>query len=83
MATSPVATPGSSPESFGLSCGLVSQRRPADALETEIEAEVRARAEAYGPQQTAYAEGVAAALELHTPPRFELWFLDADRIVPL
>jgi ATP-dependent exoDNAse (exonuclease V) beta subunit len=38
------------------------------------------RAAAYAPQGAAYVRAVQEALELRKPPRFELWFLRADRV---
>ena len=35
----------------------------------------------YAPQGQAYTRAVQQALELSEPPRFELWFLAAGRIV--
>jgi ATP-dependent helicase/nuclease subunit A len=41
-----------------------------------------ARAAAYAPQGAAYVRAVAEALGLAEPPRFELWFLVAGRVLP-
>jgi ATP-dependent exoDNAse (exonuclease V) beta subunit len=43
--------------------------------------ELAARAAAYAPQGEVYARAVAEALGLADLPRFELWFLDAGRVV--
>ncbi|HEX7182612.1 MAG TPA: UvrD-helicase domain-containing protein [Thermoanaerobaculia bacterium] len=43
--------------------------------------ELERRAAAYAPQGAAYVRAVQEALELKKPPRFELWFLRADRVV--
>jgi ATP-dependent exoDNAse (exonuclease V) beta subunit len=43
--------------------------------------ELAARAAAYAPQGEVYARAVADALGLAELPRFELWFLDAGRVV--
>ena len=40
-----------------------------------------ARAAAYAAQGEVYARAVRDALGLDRPPRFELWFLSADRVV--
>ncbi|HZF09001.1 MAG TPA: 3'-5' exonuclease, partial [Thermoanaerobaculia bacterium] len=40
-----------------------------------------ARAAAYAPQGAAYVQAVQEALGLAAPPRFELWFLAAGRVV--
>lgn len=45
------------------------------------DAEIAARAREYAPQARAYPAALAAALSLEEPPRFELWFLNADRVV--
>jgi len=45
------------------------------------EGELAARAAAYAPQGAIYRRAVAEALGLARPPRFELWFLAAGRIV--
>lgn len=50
-----------------------------DWLETE--AEIAERAAIYARQGVVYVRGVAAALGLTRPPRFELWFLWPGRIV--
>jgi ATP-dependent helicase/nuclease subunit A len=47
------------------------------------EAALEARVELYRPQLDAYATAVADAFGLDAPPRRELWFLFADRIVVL
>ncbi|HXV37561.1 MAG TPA: UvrD-helicase domain-containing protein, partial [Myxococcota bacterium] len=44
-------------------------------------AELERRAAAYAEQGSVYTRALASALELAYTPRFELWFLDADRIV--
>ena len=44
-------------------------------------AELDARAEVYRPQIEAYAGALIDAFDLDVPPRCELWFLSADRIV--
>lgn len=41
------------------------------------------RAEVYRPQLEAYLRALVSALHPEPPPRAELWFLYADRIVPL
>jgi ATP-dependent helicase/nuclease subunit A len=43
--------------------------------------ELARRAETYAPQGALYARAVQEALGLPEPPRFELWFLRADRVV--
>lgn len=43
--------------------------------------ELARRAETYTPQGALYARAVQEALGLPEPPRFELWFLRADRVV--
>ena len=43
--------------------------------------ELDARAAAYASQGAVYVQALQEALALPTPPRFELWFLAADRIV--
>jgi len=45
------------------------------------ETEIGARAAAYTTQGRTYAEAIQGALRLSSPPRVELWFLAADRIV--
>jgi ATP-dependent helicase/nuclease subunit A len=45
------------------------------------DAALAARAAVYAPQGAVYARAVQEALELPAPPRVELWFLRADRIV--
>lgn len=47
----------------------------------EDEAAIGERVEAYRPQGRAYARAVQEALGLEAPPRFELWFLHAGRVV--
>ncbi len=47
------------------------------------DAELRARAAHYAPQGLAYTTAVQRALGLRARPRFELWFLQADRVVTL
>jgi ATP-dependent helicase/nuclease subunit A len=46
------------------------------------EGSLAARAAAYAPQGAAYVRAVAEALGLAEPPRFELWFLAAGRVMP-
>jgi len=48
---------------------------------TADEAALTARAGLYASQGTAYARAVQRALGLAAPPRVELWFLRADRVV--
>lgn len=45
--------------------------------------EVEASARLYAPQGRVYTEAIRCALGLDRPPRFELWFLRADRIVEI
>jgi ATP-dependent exoDNAse (exonuclease V) beta subunit len=45
--------------------------------------ELARRAASYGSQGRAYTTALARALELPAPPRFELWFLRAGRVVTL
>jgi ATP-dependent helicase/nuclease subunit A len=52
-----------------------------DAVRTRDEA--LARAPHHAAQAKAYRRAVREALELEREPRFELWFLQADAIVPL
>ncbi len=59
--------------------GLVVADYKTDAVEGE--AELAARAAAYAPQGAVYVRAVREALELPADPRFELWFLRADRVV--
>ncbi len=47
----------------------------------ESEPELRERAEAYRPQGRLYVRAVQEALALERAPRFELWFLQAGRVV--
>jgi ATP-dependent helicase/nuclease subunit A len=49
--------------------------------EVATAADLDHRAAAYAPQGAAYVRAVQEALELKQPPRFELWFLRADRVV--
>lgn len=49
--------------------------------EVESPFEVSERVARYAPQGEIYTRGVREALDLPTRPRFELWFLHADRIV--
>jgi ATP-dependent exoDNAse (exonuclease V) beta subunit len=49
--------------------------------EVATAADLDRRAAAYAPQGAAYVRAVQEALELKGPPRFELWFLRADRVV--
>ena len=51
--------------------------------EVPDEESLAARAAAYAPQGRLYARAVQDALDLPEPPRFELWFLRADRVVVL
>ena len=44
-------------------------------------ADLAARAAAYGAQGAVYARAVREALGLPRPPRFELWFLAAGRVI--
>ncbi|MEA2690931.1 MAG: ATP-dependent helicase/nuclease subunit, partial [Acidobacteriota bacterium] len=55
----------------------------ADYKTDEVQGEeaLAARATAYAPQGAAYVRAVAEALGLPEPPRFELWFLPAGRVV--
>ncbi len=47
----------------------------------ESEAELRERARRYAPQGGVYQRALREGLDLAYTPRFELWFLHADRIV--
>ena len=47
------------------------------------DAAIAERARAYKLQGAVYVQGVREALALPAVPRFELWFLHADRIVPV
>ena len=49
--------------------------------EVATAADLDRRAAAYAPQGAAYVRAVQEALELKKAPRFELWFLRADRVV--
>ena len=49
--------------------------------DTNSPEDLERRAAAYAPQGAAYVRAVQEALELKKPPRFELWFLRADRVV--
>jgi ATP-dependent helicase/nuclease subunit A len=49
--------------------------------EVATAADLDRRAAAYAPQGAAYVRAVQEALDLKKPPRFELWFLRADRVV--
>jgi ATP-dependent helicase/nuclease subunit A len=51
--------------------------------ETATAADLDRRAAAYAPQGAAYMRAIQEALELKKAPRFELWFLRADRVVPV
>ncbi|HEY2740240.1 MAG TPA: PD-(D/E)XK nuclease family protein, partial [Thermoanaerobaculia bacterium] len=51
--------------------------------ETATAADLDRRAAAYAPQGAAYVRAIQEALELKKPPRFELWFLRADKVVPV
>jgi ATP-dependent exoDNAse (exonuclease V) beta subunit len=44
-------------------------------------ADLERRAAAYAPQGAAYVRAVQEALDLKRPPRFELWFLRADKVI--
>ena len=46
----------------------------------ESEADVAQRVERYTAQGRAYQHALRDALGLEAPPRFELWFLRADRV---
>jgi ATP-dependent exoDNAse (exonuclease V) beta subunit len=61
--------------------GLVVADYKTDAVADE--AALAARVEVYRPQLEAYAGALTAAFGLDAPPRRELWFLAADRIVCL
>jgi len=50
--------------------------------EVPTAADLDRRAAAYAPQGAAYVRAIQEALELKRPPRFELWFLRADKVVP-
>jgi ATP-dependent helicase/nuclease subunit A len=47
----------------------------------EGEAELAARVEEHRAQGAVYVQAIRAALDLPQPPRFELWFVWADRVV--
>jgi len=49
----------------------------------KTDAEIAGRVERYTPQLEVYARALEGALDLEYPPRAELWFLHADRIVRL
>lgn len=49
--------------------------------EVATDDDLAARATVYAPQGRLYAQAVQEALDLPAPPRFELWFLRADRIL--
>jgi ATP-dependent exoDNAse (exonuclease V) beta subunit len=49
--------------------------------EVETEEDLDARARVYAPQGATYVRALQEALELTEPPRFELWFLRAGRVV--
>jgi len=49
--------------------------------EVASDEEILRRAQIYVPQGRLYARAVQEALELAAPPRFELWFLRAGRVV--
>jgi ATP-dependent exoDNAse (exonuclease V) beta subunit len=49
--------------------------------EIDDEAALERKVERYWPQGRAYCKAVAEALRPERPPRFELWFLAADRVV--
>lgn len=42
---------------------------------------LEARVAVYAPQGATYVRALAEALDLEEPPRFEFWFLQADRVV--
>jgi ATP-dependent exoDNAse (exonuclease V) beta subunit len=48
---------------------------------TDDPAVIEARVAAYAPQGETYVRALREALELPEDPRFELWFLRADRVV--
>jgi len=45
--------------------------------------DVAAQAEVHRAQGRAYVDALTTALRLEEPPRFELWFLHAGRVVPV
>ena len=49
--------------------------------EVEDPEELARRAAVYAPQGATYVRALQEALDLPQPPRFELWFLRADRVV--
>lgn len=49
--------------------------------EVENPTEIERRAAVYAPQGATYVRALQEALDLAKPPRFELWFLRADRVV--
>lgn len=49
--------------------------------EVEDPEEIARRAAIYAPQGAIYVRALQEALDLPQPPRFELWFLRADRVV--
>jgi ATP-dependent helicase/nuclease subunit A len=49
--------------------------------EVEDPEEIARRAAVYAPQGATYVRALQEALDLPHPPRFELWFLRADRVV--
>jgi ATP-dependent helicase/nuclease subunit A len=49
--------------------------------EVDDPAEIERRAAVYAPQGATYVRALQEALDLAKPPRFELWFLRADRVV--
>jgi ATP-dependent helicase/nuclease subunit A len=49
--------------------------------EVEDPEELTRRAAVYAPQGATYVRALQEALDLAQPPRFELWFLRADRVV--
>jgi ATP-dependent helicase/nuclease subunit A len=51
--------------------------------DVEEPAELARRAAVYAPQGAAYVRAAAAALGVAEPPRFELWFVVAGRVVEL
>ena len=49
--------------------------------EAATAADLERRAASYAPQGAAYVRAIQEALELTSTPRFELWFLRADRVI--
>jgi ATP-dependent exoDNAse (exonuclease V) beta subunit len=58
--------------------GLVVADYKTDRIESS--AEMEAKAERYASQGAGYVRALEEALGLDAPPRFELWFLDADEV---